>query len=332
MARLSTTPNGSSRLSLVEIHTDRLRLAVRPDLGAGIAALLLKAPDGQWHHVLRPAPPVTGDADELACFLLAPWVNRIADGTFRFQGQEHALRAQAPDGTAIHGDARLHAFAILDRSPVSMRLGHASQPSTSSNWPWTYHIVARYEVDATTLVCDLELTNTANEPWPAGLGFHPFWVRRLWDERDEVCVVANFAARFPLRGMLPTGPPIHDEVCSGFRRGKFLHAEPMDDVFVGSLDGTEIVWPESGVRACFRCSPELSHAVVYVPVNARGGAASWFCLEPVSMVNDGFNFAERGGTSSGVRVLSPGETLSARWSVEFRIGAVDRPTCANMTP
>jgi len=297
-----------------------------------MAALLLRAPDGQWHHVLRPAPPATGDADELACFLLAPWVSRIAAGKFRFQGHEYALRAQGPDGTAIHGDARHHAFAILDRSPVSMRLGHVSQPHSSSNWPWTYQAVARYEVDATTLVCDLELTNTADEPWPAGLGFHPFWVRRLWDERDEVGVLANFVARFPLLRRLPTGPPIHDELCDGFRRGKHVPAEPLDEVFVGSLDAADIVWPASGVRARFQCSPELSHAVVFVPVNSRGGAASWFCLEPVSMVNDGFNFAERGGSPSGVRVLAPGETFRVRWSVEFRIDAVDRPTGANMTP
>lgn len=213
-----------------------------------------------------------------------------------------------------------------------MRLEHASQPHSSSNWPWTYQAVARYEVDATTLVCDLELTNTADGPWPAGLGFHPFWVRRLWDERDEVCVRANLAARFPLSRMLPTGPPIHDELCNDFRIGKHLDAEPLDEVFVGSLDAAEIVWPASGVRARFQCSPELSHAVVFVPVNARGGAASWFCLEPVSMVNDGFNFAEGGGSPSGVRVLAPGETLRARWSVEFQIDAVDGPTCANMAP
>jgi galactose mutarotase-like enzyme len=41
----------------------------------------------------------------------------------------------------------------------------------------------------------------------------------------------------------------------------------------------------------------------------------FFCLEPVSMVNDGFNLESRGWKGTGVRALGVGETMSVWWTV-----------------
>jgi aldose 1-epimerase len=46
-----------------------------------------------------------------------------------------------------------------------------------------------------------------------------------------------------------------------------------------------------------------------------GRPAPWFCLEPVSMVNDGFNLIERGQGGTGVAVLGPGEAIEARIAI-----------------
>ena len=59
-------------------------------------------------------------------------------------------------------------------------------------------------------------------------------------------------------------------------------------------------------------SPESSHLVVFTP-HERGAALPWFCVEPVTMANDAFNLATaHPDRDFGVRVLAPGETLTAR--------------------
>jgi aldose 1-epimerase len=62
---------------------------------------------------------------------------------------------------------------------------------------------------------------------------------------------------------------------------------------------------------------ELGHVVVYTPRDADGSPNEFFCVEPVTMVNDGFNLREQGEQGTGVRTLEPGETLRTRTTLVF---------------
>jgi aldose 1-epimerase len=52
--------------------------------------------------------------------------------------------------------------------------------------------------------------------------------------------------------------------------------------------------------------------VIYVPPGQ-----DFFCIEPVSHVNDGFNLLERGVDGTGVRVLARGRRLAG--TIRLRI-------------
>ena len=82
-------------------------------------------------------------------------------------------------------------------------------------------------------------------------------------------------------------------------------------MFAGFGGGAVIEWPASGVRLTMRCSEALGHLVVFTP-RGEGAPLPWFCVEPTSMVNDGFNLSERGLEGTGVRVLEAGGTLRTR--------------------
>jgi aldose 1-epimerase len=58
--------------------------------------------------------------------------------------------------------------------------------------------------------------------------------------------------------------------------------------------------------------PIFRHLVIYVPPGQ-----DFFCIEPVSHVNDGFNMLERGVETTGVHVLAPRETLAG--TIHFRV-------------
>lgn len=304
----------------VIIENERLRLALVPELGAGVAEFSMRIPEGRepraastldasgpWQPLWRRAADNTTYFNDLACYVLAPWSNRIAGAQFIFKDREIRLAPNWPDGTAIHGVVKDRPWSILDRSPASARFGLESRDFPDLNWPWAFSATARYELSSRSLAIDLSVTNRSGSPMPAGLGLHPFFMRRLWDPRDDVIVRAAFRGRYPATNMIPTGPAIPDDVTAQLGAGRPLAPLILDDVFDGFDSRAEIIWPASRVRASFSVSPTMGHTVIYSPP----APDAFFCFEPVTMVNDGFNLAARGETGTGVVVLEPGSSLAA---------------------
>lgn len=333
MARRAGLP--CSGVGRIVLESDALRLAIDAELGAAIVGLWCRHAGrhatgareaGDWAAVLRPAPAGASHFNDTSCYLLAPWANRIAGARFRFRGRDVALAPSWPDGTAIHGEVCRRRWRILDRSPVSARLGVSGGPDGSTAaaraapgcWPWRYDAVARYELDGARLVCDLSLTNADSEPMPAGVGFHPFFVRSSRTPDGDVRVRAACSGRYPLERVLPVAPAREDELVRALRAGTTLSGLVLDDVFAGFDGRAEIHWPDLGVRARFECSDALTHLVLFTG-SPGAPTPDAFCLEPVSMVNDGFNLLDRGWAGTGVRVLEPGDALAVRWTL-----AIDR--------
>ncbi len=287
-----------------------LHLGVCTDLGGGLTDFSIAGPDGRA-ALLRPTLGEPQSSTDLACYTLAPWSNRIRGARFRFRGAEHRLEANAPDGTAIHGLIAEHPLTIVDRTPASVRLAFDSARSDSAaDYPFPFRVGLRYELGPDRLDAELTVTNTGDTPCPAGGGFHPFFPRTLWDTADDCTLKAPVAARYPVDRCLPTGEAAPDEVCTRLTEGAPVRdLVGLDDCFRG-FAGATVRWPASGVTLTLEKSDTLSHLVLYTPATPAGGARPWFCVEPVSHANDGFNLAEQGMQNTGVRTLEPGETLT----------------------
>lgn len=298
------------------LELDRLRVVVVPDLGAGVADLSLRAPDGSfrplWRRTANPSPTYFND---LASYTLAPWSNRIPSGDFEFLGTRQHVTPDWSDNTAIHGDVKSRVFQLLDRSPNSARLRYDSRSVRDTNFPWNYACNTRYELGDGVLLTEVSITNLSTSPFPVGVGFHPYFMRSLWDPADEVVVAGGFTGRYPAVGMIPTGPACPDSVTDHLRKGRPLGTLELDDVFTCPNAAMSVRWPASGVTARYECSPNLSHAVIYSPLLPTGKPAPTFCLEPVSMVNDGFNLLARGQPGTGVEAIAPGEAFRVSWKM-----------------
>lgn len=164
---------------------------------------------------------------------------------------------------------------------------------------------------------------------PAGLGLHPFWMDSLGHPYGDCVLAFHAIGRYPASGMIPTGPAAPDAVSRRLASLDVLESLDLDDVFTcrprpdpHSADGLmgwgHLWWPADDGSLDIRTSPGFGHAVVYSPLQP-GQRRGWFCLEPVSMVNDGFNLMERGQEGTGVVVLEPGEKMEER--VALRVGA-----------
>ncbi|MBX3364118.1 MAG: hypothetical protein KF866_05070 [Phycisphaeraceae bacterium] len=306
-------------MSPIVIESRHLRLVVAPDLGAGVQRLDLCAPGGEWRPLWRAAPDNSTHFNDLAMYVLAPWSNRIAAGTFAHHDTLIRLTPDWPDGTAIHGCIKDRPFHLLDRSPVSARLELLSSDHPDLAWPCAFRCIVRYELDESTLHVAARVTHaclrcpfgTPDGTMPAGLGFHPFFMRTLWAE-DTPEIQVPVVKRYPASGMLPIAAPQDDAISRTLREGTPLHNLNLDDCFLGNPHGAIIRYPSSGVRVHMSATPTCTHTVLYT--GGKEENLPYFCLEPVTMANNGFNIRGR-GWSSGVQELSPGDALEARFSL-----------------
>ncbi|MBL8759041.1 MAG: hypothetical protein JNK35_11485 [Phycisphaerae bacterium] len=305
-------------MGLISMESARLRLSIDPALGAGIADFSLLGPGKYAYPLMRRAAPGETNPSSLGSFFMAPWCNRIAGARFVFEGQERALSPTTPEGMAQHGDVRRRAWTILDRSPMSAHLELDSRRCEKVNWPWPFVCRARYELTDAALELDLSVTNAGTEAFPAGCGHHPYFARRLWDDRDVLQIRAPVAGRYPLEKGVATGPapPRPDPIATRLATWNTVPDEHLDAVFGGFAGTAELRWPESGVTLRITASPEMGHLVVFAPRAdpAKPGALPYVAVEPQTQVNGALNLPGQPGT--GTVVLQPGQTLQTRCRFE----------------
>ncbi|RMH23850.1 MAG: hypothetical protein D6692_14645 [Planctomycetota bacterium] len=292
-----------------------LRLTIDPELGASITDFSIEGPCGDRYPLMRRAPDQPTEPGQCASFVMAPWTNRIEHAAFDFAGTHHRLRANFPDGTAIHGVARDAPWRITDRTPVSARLVYDSRAHESANFPFVFACVQRFELAPDHLEVELSVTNLDDRPMPAALGHHPFFPRVLFAAKEEALLHAPVAGRYPADRCLPTAHAAPDEHCARLSTNAPVGNHGLDDVFAGFAGRATITWPGSGVRLTMDCSDALDHLVVFTPrldpADPAAPPLPWFCVEPCSAVNNAFNLAARGWAHTGTRTLEPAQTLAA---------------------
>lgn len=285
-----------------------MAVRIAADRGASLLSMTRRSSFGVETPIITRAVPGEDERLKPPCFVMAPWTNRVKDAVFTFKGTRHQLKASSADGSAIHGDVRSRPFKILDRSPISARLRFESVEHENVNFPWSFACEVRYEIEehGRALRVDVAILNTDKAEFPCGCGLHPYFAR--FDASrgtTRVKIRAGVGARYPSRANIPVGSPATDGLTRALRAGFFAGA-PVDDVFAG-FDGRAFVTGDA--RVTISASDEHGHLVVYVPRKADGDDEPFIAVEPVTMVNDGFNLFARGEKGTGVRVLQPGEWL-----------------------
>ncbi len=307
-------------MPLIQLTAERLRLSINRTVGASIADFSIQGPAKYAYPLMRRAAPDEANPSAHGSFFMAPWCNRLAGGKLRFDGHDHTLRCNGSDGSAMHGDVRDRPFALLDRTPNTARFefdsrapaaGGGPAQAAAVNFPWPFVVRARYELHADGLTIDLSVQNAGDKPMPAGCGHHPYFMRRLWSERDVLQVHCPVRGRFPLTKGIPTGPAQPDDLTRRLATSRAAPDELIDTVFDGFGGTATLLWPGSCVRLDMTCSSNLGHLVFYTPVSDGPAAAPlpFIAVEPVSQVNNGFNLLAEGKTDTGTVVLAPGETL-----------------------
>jgi aldose 1-epimerase len=277
--------SGESAQASCDLHAGALRLALRPDLGGAIAGLWL---DGL--PVLRSTEPDRlASARAAACYPLVPYSNRLGDRRFRWKGRSYEVAANVDDEShALHGVGWQRRWAVKHKTDtgVALELTHAGD----DHWPFAFHVEQLFELTPQSLQLTLTATNIDARIGPMGLGWHPYFPRR---ERSRIHLEASArwetdAARLPVRSVAQPG----------------IDADVAVLDFDHCFDGWRGEARVRDERLSLRLASSLERAVVYTPRDKP-----YFCVEPVSHVNNAIHMAEP--ARHGLVALAPGQTLDA---------------------
>lgn len=280
--------------SALELSCDTFRCEIAPALGGSIAGLWLDN-----IPVLRSSPATAlTTARQAGCYPLVPFSNRVGHATLKWAGTSHPLvQTTGDEPHAIHGVGWQRPWQVLEASPQFALLSYEHKPDAT--WPFAFDTSQAFRLTANALALTLSITNQSAVAAPVRLGWHPYFVKRA---RSRIAFEAT--GRWEMSAeKLPT----HRVLAHGLDADCALL--DVDHCFDG--------WP--GVahlrdeQLHTRLSSNLKRLVVFTH-----STRDFVAIEPVSHVNNAINLMTASGTSAlelGVRVLQPGESMSAEMSI-----------------
>ncbi|MEH6409329.1 MAG: aldose 1-epimerase [Hyphomonas sp.] len=289
---------------LVEINAHGWQIDLDPVRGGQIVRC-------DWHGqaILKPGnagywPENLGSG----YFPLVPFSNRIRNGTFDFGGKSIRLTgADFVTPHALHGYGWRHTWRITGSSAekVNMILEHAA-----GEWPWSYRAHQTVCVGPVGLTLSLCIENLSPDAMPVGIGFHPYFPRRI-----NTCIKMDCDGYWIAE---PTDPGLPVKWRPISPAADFSEARPisgidLDNCFTGWKRHLQINYPDTSLLISLCASEALDNIVVYCP--AMG--SDILCLEPVSHATNAINLPDL-PAGQAMDVLAPGERFSAEILISAR--------------
>lgn len=278
---------------MVQLQAGALVCEIEPRLGGCIAALWLDGvPVLRSRHAAELA-----SVREAGSYPLVPFSNRIAQASLLWQGTQHPLvRNNAPEPHAIHGVGWQRPWELLESDSDYALLAYEHRADAA--WPFAFDSSQTLRVQGGALELTLSLTNQSDRAAPAGLGWHPYFVKR---SRSRISFEAT--GRWDMGpDKLPTvRRPAHglDAACA------FLDVDHCFDGWSGAVHLRDELLHT-------RVTSSLTRLVVFT-----NDTRDFVAIEPVSHVNNAMSLVDGGADPAelGVAILQPGESISAQMTI-----------------
>lgn len=248
---------------------------------------------------------------------LVPWPNRLADGSYQFDGAEHQVALTEPDKhNAIHGFGRWRSWQAFERQASRVVMGLVIHPMTG--YPFTLDVRIAYELGDDGLSVATTATNIGERACPYGIGQHPY-LSPGQGRIDDCTLVLDASTRILTDNprQLPTGQEAVEGTDYDFRAGRRLGDQRIDAPF------TDLARDSDGRAWARLVSPDGSSAGLWVdshypiieiytgdtlsPPRQRLGLGT----EPMSCPPNAFASGE-----SLIR-LEPEQAVTTKWGVRL---------------
>jgi aldose 1-epimerase len=247
--------------------------------------------------------------------LLIPWPNRIQDGRYSFDGQDHQLPLNdVEEQDAIHGLVRWASWTIADRAENRVVMEHVLHPRPG--YPFTLSLSVEYRLSDDGLRVRANATNCGPCPCPFGIGSHPYLaVAGPSVDPLTLCVPGATVLRSDERG-IPVGSFPVEGTDYDFRRPRMIGSTVLDHAFTDLERGEDgrarVELGHPGRREGVTLWVDETHPYVMVftgdplpDVNRRSLA-----VEPMTCPPNAFRSGE------GLIRLEPSQSFASSWGIE----------------
>jgi aldose 1-epimerase len=280
------------------------KVVILPEIGAALVELELIC-----DHVLIPIVHIPGEKSihENTLYpsaLLTPWVNRVRNGNYSFEGRNFQLPInEVKLGNAIHGFLARKPFEIFEQkcthelAEISFIHQHNGD-FQGFPFPFIFTLTYRLTKDGAFSV-QFACKNTGNSQMPFACGWHPYF-------KIAHAQISQLEIKFsPTLKYISDAQmiPMAEEISSISMPVRFSETT-LDHVFKLEKQGdhlTELTDNHSKISLFLKQNTfEFPYLVVFVPPSENCVA-----IEPMTGNTDAFN------TGDGLKVLSPNEEFTS---------------------
>jgi aldose 1-epimerase len=243
---------------------------------------------------------------------MSPYVCRVADSTYEWEGKSYNLNKFMLNGIAIHGllyDAEFHVverMASQDHAEVELKYAYKGE---EPGYPFAYDCLIKYRLDKdNTLTISTLIHNHDKRPIPVSDGWHPYFTFGGNVGGLTLRVATDKVLEYD-GALIPTG---HTQPVEGFRNGLVVGDRHFDNGYVLDPAATQpralLSDPATGMSIEFHPDSHYPYLQVYTPPHRKSVA-----IECLSSAPDAFN------NGMGLVTLKPDE--SRVFSVKLKVNA-----------
>ena len=237
-----------------------------------------------------------------ASAILFPFTNRIEKGQYNFNDTFYQLNCNKTDElNAIHGLVYDKTFEILEikNTETSALVSIVyKEDKQHIGFPFKYKIILNYELSHKCLKLSINVLNEDINPFPFGLGWHPyFFTSNLFESslsmRSDNILRVN-------TNMIPIG-----QEKSKWEGHQKIEHQTFDDCFILKSNGIEFKTPDYHFDLLL--SEPSFYLQIYTPENRKTIA-----IEPQTAPANSFN------NKIGVQILNPNEHFNSCWTIQLK--------------
>lgn len=246
--------------------------------------------------------------------ILVPWPNRVADGRYRWAGEELQLAlTEPPTRTAIHGLARWMNWRVDEHARDRVVMGLRLHPQPG--YPFILDLSVEYVLSPEGLTVRTTARNSGDAPCPYAAGAHPYLtVGTPSIDAAEVSAPGRLRLTADAHG-IPTGAEPVAGTPYDFTRPRPMGETVLDTAFTGlDRDGDGRAWVRmrgpDGAEVALWVDEAHPYLMLFTGDPQPTVARRSLGVEPMTCAPNGF------ASGKGLRTLAPGEAATSAWGIQ----------------
>jgi aldose 1-epimerase len=278
------------QLSLSRVTENGTSIAVISAQGGAICQLLLN------DFEIVPQFALENPLAFIYGHVLAPWPNRLQDGSYRFKNADYKFGNLDAEDNLNHGLVLTESFEVRSHSADSLVLGYKF--GEDANYPFNLDLEVHYVLTESSLEVTARARNLSEDA-PFAIGFHPYLLTG-----EDFQLTADFRSQSVQDArMLPAG----EKAIAGIDFNQDSpELETLDHCFYGA-DRVLLVRP--GGKVLVEAIENLPYFMLYRPSQLLSDSGPVIAIEPQSARANVFR------TDIDSVVLPAGETRNYRFAI-----------------